>query len=126
MSLPAPEFDHLVTNVEDVLREYTEVDEIQPEPFIGPLNRTSEDPVQDPPTAQDPKDPNPTAQDPKDPTAQDPTPTHSLLEIEQLSTLLTKIQTTMKLFEEHAELLRTDLRDIYCEMVVFLKKDSDI
>ena len=122
MSLPAPEFDHLVTNVEDVLREYTEVDEIQPEPFIGPLNRTSEDPVaqpQDPPTAQDPKDPNPTA---KDPTAQDP----SLLEIEQLSTLLTKIQTTMKLFEEHAELLRTDLRDIYCEMVVFLKKDSDI
>lgn len=119
MSLPAPEFDHLVTNVEDVLREYTEVDEIQPEPFIGPLNRTSEDPIQDPPTAQDPKDPNPTA---KDPTAQDP----SLLEIEQLSTLLTKIQTTMKLFEEHAELLRTDLRDIYCEMVVFLKKDSDI
>ena len=111
MSLPAPEFDHLVTNVEDVLREYTEVDEIQPEPFIGPLNRTSEDPVaqpQDPPTAQDPT-----------PTAQDP----SLLEIEQLST---KIQTTMKLFEEHAELLRTDLRDIYCEMVVFLKKDSDI
>ena len=144
-----PDFDHLITNVEDVLRDYTcpdvpEVNEItlaEPEPFIvepfigpidrteslakaswvtvvGPLNRTSEDPVPLNTVVGPSKDPTPPAKDP---------PTDSeIQELVKLECLLTKIQTTMKLFEEHSELLRTDLRDIYCEMVVFLKKDGAI
>ena len=139
-----PDFDHLVTNVEDVLRDYTcpdvpEVNEItlaEPEAFIGPidrtesvakaswvtvvgpLNRTSEDPVPLITVVGPSKDPTPPAKDP---------PTDSeIQELVKLECLLTKIQTTMKLFEEHSELLRTDLRDIYCEMVVFLKKDGAI
>ena len=139
-----PDFDHLLTNVEDVLRDYTcpdvpEVNEIslvEPEPFIGPLNRTeslakaswvtvvgplnrtSEDPVPLITVVGPSEDPTPPAKDP---------PTDSeIQELVKLECLLTKIQTTMKLFEEHSELLRTDLRDIYCEMVVFLKKDGAI
>ena len=144
-----PDFDHLITNVEEVLRDYTcpdvpEVNEItlaEPEPFIvepfigpidrtesvakaswvtvvGPLNRTSEDTVAPGGSLITSEDPTPAAKDP---------PTDSeIQELVKLECLLTKIQTTMKLFEEHSELLRTDLRDIYCEMVVFLKKDGAI